>query len=323
MGTVLAPEVQAVDTTRARRPDASGFIERDGVSRVLGALWRRVPDGAAHAYVVDLPFPALEAADPVSVPPVPGRDVRRAGQRTLRPAGRTRRIRRHGIRRRRDRGARCDRNGSGRRGRFVDGCRVHAPASPPNIRIASSARSSSARRSPSSTGRAWSRRSRSIRRSRSPRPDDPTGASTTPTTGAVTSRVSPRGSSGEKMFTEPHSTKPIEDGVGWTLETDAGHARHCRIRGVHVAARRLGTRSWRGSGDPVRRRVRCPALVIHGDDDHISRLAVGERLAHELRAPLLTIAGGGHAPQARWPVIVNRAIRDFIRSLPEASNDGR
>jgi pimeloyl-ACP methyl ester carboxylesterase len=59
----------------------------------------------------------------------------------------------------------------------------------------------------------------------------------------------------------------------------------------------------------------CPALVIHGDDDHISRWAVGERLARELHAPFLTIAGGGHAPQARWPVLVDRAIRDFVRGL--------
>ena len=34
------------------------------------------------------------------------------------------------------------------------------------------------------------------------------------------------------MFTEPHSTKPIEDGVGWGLETDARDARR--------------SRSWRG-----------------------------------------------------------------------------
>jgi pimeloyl-ACP methyl ester carboxylesterase len=42
---------------------------------------------------------------------------------------------------------------------------------------------------------------------------------------------------------------------------------------------------------------------------------VGERLSRELHAPFLTIAGGGHAPQARWPVLVDRAIRDFVRGL--------
>jgi pimeloyl-ACP methyl ester carboxylesterase len=88
---------------------------------------------------------------------------------------------------------------------------------------------------------------------------------------------------GEKIFSEPHSTKAIEDSIGWTLETD--------------------------------RRVQCPALVIHGTDDLISRFAVGERLAAELGAPLIAIEGGGHSPLGRWPVLVNRAIRDFVRDL--------
>lgn len=120
---------------------------------------------------------------------------------------------------------------------------------------------------------------------------------------------------GEKIFTEPHSTKAIEDVVGWTLQTDA----------ETLIAIEYGSYLWppddwervagEGRAMPFVRRVRCPSLVIHGDDDHISRWAVGERLAHEIDAPLLTIAGGGHAPQARWPVLVNRAIRDFVRRL--------
>ena len=66
---------------------------------------------------------------------------------------------------------------------------------------------------------------------------------------------------------------------------------------------------------PFVRRVQCPALVIHGTDDLISRFAVGERLAAELGAPLIAIEGGGHSPLGRWPVLVNRAIRDFVRDL--------
>ncbi|HET8784562.1 MAG TPA: alpha/beta hydrolase [Candidatus Limnocylindrales bacterium] len=128
---------------------------------------------------------------------------------------------------------------------------------------------------------------------------------------------------GEKIFTEPHSTKPIEDGIGWTLETDAE-----TLVTVEYGPYLWPPAEWsRGPGEgraiPFARRVRCPALVIHGDDDHISPLAVGQRLADELDSQLLTIAGGGHAPQARWPVLVNRAIRDFLRTLPEGSNDAR
>ena len=120
---------------------------------------------------------------------------------------------------------------------------------------------------------------------------------------------------GDKIFTEPHSTKPIEDGIGWTLETDPE-----TLITVEYGPYLWPPDDWErvpgeGRAMPFVRRVRCPSLVIHGDDDHISRWAVAERLAHELDAPLLTIAGGGHAPQARWPVLVNRAIRDFVRRL--------
>ena len=44
------------------------------------------------------------------------------------------------------------------------------------------------------------------------------GRSTTSTTGSATTRAS-SSSSCRRVFTEPHSTKPIEDTVGWGLET--------------------------------------------------------------------------------------------------------
>ena len=59
------------------------------------------------------------------------------------------------------------------------------------------------------------------------------------------------------VFTEPHSTKPIEDCVGWGLETDGRDARadpRWRLTGPNEAA------SWP-------ERVRCPVLVVHGDRD--------------------------------------------------------
>jgi pimeloyl-ACP methyl ester carboxylesterase len=120
---------------------------------------------------------------------------------------------------------------------------------------------------------------------------------------------------GQKIFTEPHSTKPIEDGIGWALETDAE-----TLIAIVYGAYLWPPADWprepnEGRAVPFARRVRCPSLVIHGDDDRISPLAVGERLAREVNAPLLMIARGGHAPQGRWPVLVNRAIRDHIRGL--------
>src|SRR5919109_1184257 len=114
-----------------------------------------------------------------------------------------------------------------------------------------------------------------------------------------------------KIFTEPHSTKPIEDAVGWGLETDP----------ETLIATRLGATA-RGEPhvDPERAaelagRLRCPVLVIHGDEDAIRPHAGGAKLAELAGGELVTIEGGGHAPHVRDPVKVNLLLREFIASL--------
>jgi pimeloyl-ACP methyl ester carboxylesterase len=57
--------------------------------------------------------------------------------------------------------------------------------------------------------------------------------------------------------------------------------------------------------------VGCPSLVVHGTDDHIVSIRHAERLAELLGAPLVRVEGGGHAPQGREPVLVNRLIAGF------------
>ncbi len=118
----------------------------------------------------------------------------------------------------------------------------------------------------------------------------------------------------EQVFNEPHSTKPIEDMVGWALETDPD---------VIVAAEYAPyidpPDGWAAADEPparaVIRRVTCPTLVIHGDRDQISSPKVGRRLAKLLGARLVVLKGSGHAPLGRDPVKVNLLIRDFVRSL--------
>ena len=61
--------------------------------------------------------------------------------------------------------------------------------------------------------------------------------------------------------------------------------------------------------------ITCPVLVIHGDEDAIVPHAAGAELARLTGGSLATIAGGGHCPQARDPVLVNLLIRDFVESL--------
>jgi pimeloyl-ACP methyl ester carboxylesterase/predicted glycosyltransferase len=106
-----------------------------------------------------------------------------------------------------------------------------------------------------------------------------------------------------RVFSEQHSTKQIEDGIGWGLETDA----ETLIASAH------------GSGSFVRkerlalaRRVQCPVLVIHGTHDRICAHSDGEELAEATGGTLVTLPEGGHGVQCRKPVAVNLALREFV-----------
>ena len=317
MGTVHAPEVQPVDTTRARQPDASGFIARDGVR----VFWERYGDGSptillmptwsllhSRHWKLQIPYlarlfrvvtfdgrgngrsdrpqdPAAYAdteyvADALAVLDATGTERAVAAGLSMGAGYTLRLVAEHPER--------------------VLGA-VFIGASVPILD----------RRSDRPDGGPESQVDASFEE-----PDDD------PDWGKYNAMYWRRDFPGfaawfvgEKIFSEPHSTKPIEDGIRWTLETDA----------ETLIATEYGPYLWppaewergprEGRAVPFARRVRCPSLVIHGDDDHISPLAVGERLARELQAPLMTIRGGGHAPQARWPILVNRAIRDFVRGL--------
>ena len=102
---------------------------------------------------------------------------------------------------------------------------------------------------------------------------------------------------------EPHSTKAIEDGIGWGLETDAE---------TLTAASAQRTLSGPEIED-LCGRVRCPVLVIHGTEDAISPHRRGELLAEATQGALVTMAGSGHFPHIREPVKVNLLLRDFVQ----------
>jgi pimeloyl-ACP methyl ester carboxylesterase len=110
-----------------------------------------------------------------------------------------------------------------------------------------------------------------------------------------------------KAFPEPHSTKPIEDGVGYGLDTDA-ETLAATMRAPFVDRAELLDRCAR---------IRHPTLIIQGDDDLISHVSRGVELAHAIQdAQLEILQGAGHIPNVRDPVRVNLLIRDFIRSVP-------
>jgi pimeloyl-ACP methyl ester carboxylesterase len=109
-----------------------------------------------------------------------------------------------------------------------------------------------------------------------------------------------------QCVTQPHSTKPIEDAVGWGLETDAETL-------ITLSARRFLDE---GLMRELCAKVRCPVLVIHGDEDAITPHERGAELASATAGELVTIEGGGHFVHARDPVKTNLLIRDFVAPSP-------
>jgi pimeloyl-ACP methyl ester carboxylesterase len=121
---------------------------------------------------------------------------------------------------------------------------------------------------------------------------------------------------GEQIFSEPHSTKQVEDTVGWMHETDPETMIATKRAPylVHPSAWERGPAS-EGRGLAFARHIGCPVLVVHGTDDHIIPIAAGRRLAAELDAPMVEIECGGHSAIAREPVLANLLIHDFVRGL--------
>ncbi len=105
-----------------------------------------------------------------------------------------------------------------------------------------------------------------------------------------------------EAYCEPHSTKQIEDTVGWGLETTP----------ETLIATALAPSLDRKRSAALAARVRCPVLVVHGDADGISPHARGLALAEATGGRLLTLVGSGHCPHTRDPVRVNIAVREFL-----------
>jgi pimeloyl-ACP methyl ester carboxylesterase len=115
-----------------------------------------------------------------------------------------------------------------------------------------------------------------------------------------------------EAFPESHSTKQREDAVGYGLDTDP-ESLAATIRAPRVLTVELVTAMCAA--------ITCPTLVIQGSDERISHVTQGEGLARAIPgARLELLDGAGHIPNARHPVRVNLAIREFIGRLARASH---
>ncbi|WP_235939881.1 alpha/beta fold hydrolase [Occultella kanbiaonis] len=119
-----------------------------------------------------------------------------------------------------------------------------------------------------------------------------------------------------KMFTEPHSTKPIEDVVRWAHQISPQTL-------ADTTAGRLGLEgATRTPLDPLCEQVRCPVLVVHGLEDAVRPAAIGIRLADLTRGELVLVDGGGHGLPARDPVRTNLLIKEFAMDTVSVTRPG-
>jgi pimeloyl-ACP methyl ester carboxylesterase/predicted glycosyltransferase len=111
-----------------------------------------------------------------------------------------------------------------------------------------------------------------------------------------------------QQFPEPHSTKQIEDCVGWGLDGSA----EALILADEEAPMPFATEEEARS---LCRRVRCPVLVVHGELDGCQPLERAVAVAELTGGTLVALEGAGHLPQARHPVKVNGLLREFADSV--------
>jgi pimeloyl-ACP methyl ester carboxylesterase/predicted glycosyltransferase len=107
-----------------------------------------------------------------------------------------------------------------------------------------------------------------------------------------------------RVCNEPHSTKQTEDGCAWANETSGA-----------TLVNTIDARNVRPSFDvseQMYRRIKCPLLVIHGENDEIQPIGRAEAIAALTGAELVKISGGGHSLQTRYPAKVNTLIVDFL-----------
>jgi pimeloyl-ACP methyl ester carboxylesterase len=111
-----------------------------------------------------------------------------------------------------------------------------------------------------------------------------------------------------QQLPEPHSTKQMEDCVAWGLGTDPE---------TLALADEEAPLPWSSAeeAEAVCKAVSCPVLVIHGELDACQTRERAAAVAALTGGTLVGLEGAGHLPQARHPVKVNLLLREFVESL--------
>lgn len=123
----------------------------------------------------------------------------------------------------------------------------------------------------------------------------------------------------DQVFNEPYSTKAREDAVEWAAETgpDVLEAEASRpaltLDGSvsSVSAPATAVAAW----SQVLSDLTCPVLVVHGTRDRIQPHAAGAEAARLAGGTLVSFEGSGHMPNVRDPIKFNLLLRDFIEGI--------
>ena len=119
----------------------------------------------------------------------------------------------------------------------------------------------------------------------------------------------------DQMLCEPHSTKQLEDILGWTAAT-TGQVQLAVRDGARYPEDMAET-------EALLRAIDRPVLVIRGTEDRCQPLARAQNLAAWTGGELLELEGSGHLPMARDPITVNRAIKGFVDRVTGAPAPAR
>jgi pimeloyl-ACP methyl ester carboxylesterase/predicted glycosyltransferase len=108
----------------------------------------------------------------------------------------------------------------------------------------------------------------------------------------------------DQMLPEPHSTKQLEDIVGFTRQTT----------GAVIIAEGEGPRfpDTPEEAERLLRAITAPVLVVQGTADLCQPQGRGRSVVEWTGAEHLVLEGAGHLPMARHPVVVNRAVKALV-----------
>ena len=115
-----------------------------------------------------------------------------------------------------------------------------------------------------------------------------------------------------QQLVEPRSTKQFEDAVDWALES-TGEILVAGEEGIEIDLPSVG------QFEAMVAAIDYPVLVIHGERDICQHVDRGRAFAEASGGELVVVEGAGHLPLARHPVKVNKAIKEFIDHIRGAT----